>query len=209
MFCADIIEEILSEEIVDETDQYSDNVSKQHAKRITSAAVMRGCVQFLLSRFPPISLAGLVDIYICAGSSSASTASLSRPASVHPAWGARSRAAARTRRSFQMGARLRCGVLPSAIGVGVGKGVPGSRTSCLPCSLLFPPSSRLVSPSSVPAATPHPRISSPPGVLYRCYQISISPSYYSWLSSHLPLHMCVSYPILCKSKTALFRSFVF
>ncbi|KAJ7803036.1 DUF21-domain-containing protein [Mycena leptocephala] len=34
-----------SEEIVDETDQYSDNVSKQHAKRITTAAVMRGIVE--------------------------------------------------------------------------------------------------------------------------------------------------------------------
>ncbi|KAJ6533725.1 DUF21-domain-containing protein [Mycena capillaripes] len=38
----DIIEEILSEEIVDETDRYEDNVTKQQARRITSAAVMRG-----------------------------------------------------------------------------------------------------------------------------------------------------------------------
>ena len=38
----DIIEEIISEEIVDETDQYEDNQSKRRAKRMTTAAVMRG-----------------------------------------------------------------------------------------------------------------------------------------------------------------------
>ncbi|KAJ7818745.1 hypothetical protein B0H13DRAFT_1922106 [Mycena leptocephala] len=37
----DIIDEILSEEIVNETDQYSDNMSTQRAKRITTAAVMQ------------------------------------------------------------------------------------------------------------------------------------------------------------------------
>ena len=42
--CADVIEEIISEEIVDETDQFEDNQSKRRAKRMTTAAVMRGCV---------------------------------------------------------------------------------------------------------------------------------------------------------------------
>ncbi|KAH9005743.1 DUF21-domain-containing protein [Lactarius hatsudake] len=38
----DIIEEIIAEEIVDETDRYEDNQSKRRAKRMTTAAVMRG-----------------------------------------------------------------------------------------------------------------------------------------------------------------------
>jgi hypothetical protein len=41
--CTDVIEEIISEEIVDETDRYEDNQSKRRAKRMTTAAVMRGC----------------------------------------------------------------------------------------------------------------------------------------------------------------------
>lgn len=34
--------EIISEEIVDETDRYEDNQSKRRAKRLTTSAVMRG-----------------------------------------------------------------------------------------------------------------------------------------------------------------------
>ncbi|KAF8190067.1 hypothetical protein BJ912DRAFT_965635 [Pholiota molesta] len=41
----DIIEEIISEEIVDETDRYQDNQSKRRAHRATTAAVMRGIVE--------------------------------------------------------------------------------------------------------------------------------------------------------------------
>lgn len=38
----DIIEEIISEEIVDETDRYEDNHSKRRARRLKNADVMRG-----------------------------------------------------------------------------------------------------------------------------------------------------------------------
>ncbi|GLB35553.1 putative DUF21-domain-containing protein [Lyophyllum shimeji] len=41
----DIIEEIISEEIVDETDRYEDNQSKRRAKRMTTSAIMRGIVE--------------------------------------------------------------------------------------------------------------------------------------------------------------------
>jgi hypothetical protein len=35
-------QEIISEEIVDETDRYEDNTSKKRAKRMTTSAIMRG-----------------------------------------------------------------------------------------------------------------------------------------------------------------------
>ncbi|KAG2342659.1 DUF21-domain-containing protein [Suillus weaverae] len=38
----DVLQEIISEEIVDETDRYEDNQSKRHARRITTSTVMRG-----------------------------------------------------------------------------------------------------------------------------------------------------------------------
>ncbi|THH27954.1 hypothetical protein EUX98_g6228 [Antrodiella citrinella] len=46
----DIIEEIISEEIVDETDRYEDNQSKRKARRTKNAAVMRGIVEYRTSR---------------------------------------------------------------------------------------------------------------------------------------------------------------
>ena len=42
MCLIDIIEEIISEEIVDETDRYEDNQSKKRARRLKNASVMRG-----------------------------------------------------------------------------------------------------------------------------------------------------------------------
>ncbi|KAF7349849.1 hypothetical protein MVEN_01285400 [Mycena venus] len=51
----DIIEEILSEEIVDETDRYEDNVTKQMATRMTRESVMRDIVE-LHQRGVPVSV---------------------------------------------------------------------------------------------------------------------------------------------------------
>jgi len=43
------LQEIISEEIVDETDRYEDNRHKKRAKRMTTAAVMRGFVLHLFT----------------------------------------------------------------------------------------------------------------------------------------------------------------
>ncbi|KAG2127149.1 uncharacterized protein EDB93DRAFT_1109484 [Suillus bovinus] len=40
-----VLQEIISEEIVDETDRYEDNQSKKRAKRMTTATIMRGIVE--------------------------------------------------------------------------------------------------------------------------------------------------------------------
>lgn len=45
-------QEIISEEIVDETDRYEDNRSKRRARRATTAAIMRGYVSASSSALP-------------------------------------------------------------------------------------------------------------------------------------------------------------
>lgn len=51
----DILEEIISGEIIDETDQYEDNHSKRFARRQLDKAVMRGIVEYRLNRAQPTS----------------------------------------------------------------------------------------------------------------------------------------------------------
>jgi metal transporter CNNM len=51
----DVIEEMISEEIVDETDQYEDNQSKRHAKRMINTTAMRDIVELERSIFPQTS----------------------------------------------------------------------------------------------------------------------------------------------------------
>lgn len=49
-------QEIISEEIVDETDRYEDNFHKVKARRMTTAAVMRGSVSSFLISFTPFAI---------------------------------------------------------------------------------------------------------------------------------------------------------
>ncbi|KAI0825298.1 hypothetical protein BC628DRAFT_1419270 [Trametes gibbosa] len=44
------LQEMISEEIVDETDRYEDNVSKRRARRMKNAAVMKGIVEYRVGR---------------------------------------------------------------------------------------------------------------------------------------------------------------
>jgi len=54
----DVIEEIISEEIVDETDMYESNRIKRRAKRQSTAVIMRGIVEHHLRRTETISTIG-------------------------------------------------------------------------------------------------------------------------------------------------------
>ncbi|KAH9891187.1 hypothetical protein C8Q73DRAFT_792624 [Cubamyces lactineus] len=54
----DIIEEMISEEIVDETDRYEDNVSKRRARRMKNAAVMKGIIEYRTGRANSLSEGG-------------------------------------------------------------------------------------------------------------------------------------------------------
>ncbi|KAI0324347.1 DUF21-domain-containing protein [Cubamyces sp. BRFM 1775] len=54
----DIIEEMISEEIVDETDRYEDNVSKRRARRMKNAAVMKGIIEYRTGRANSLSEVG-------------------------------------------------------------------------------------------------------------------------------------------------------
>ncbi|KAJ7926488.1 hypothetical protein B0H13DRAFT_2265905 [Mycena leptocephala] len=94
-----IIDEILSEEIVNETDQYSDNMSTQRAKRITTAAVMQRIVERRRG-------------------TSFSTGECTPSVGVH------SRVVVNARRSSRMGAQSRCGILASAMEAAAGMGPP-------------------------------------------------------------------------------------
>ncbi|OBZ78616.1 Protein MAM3 [Grifola frondosa] len=57
----DIIEEIISEEIVDETDRYEDNQSKRRARRMKDATVMRGIVENIGRANSQSTLPGVTD----------------------------------------------------------------------------------------------------------------------------------------------------
>ncbi|KAI0668591.1 hypothetical protein C8Q78DRAFT_232862 [Trametes maxima] len=53
--CLAMLQEMISEEIVDETDRYEDNVSKRRARRMKNAAVMKGIVEYRVRRANSIS----------------------------------------------------------------------------------------------------------------------------------------------------------
>lgn len=49
---------MISEEIVDETDRYEDNVSKRRARRMKNAAVMKGIIEYRTGRANSLSEGG-------------------------------------------------------------------------------------------------------------------------------------------------------
>jgi metal transporter CNNM len=57
-----VLQEIISEEIVDETDRYEDNQSKRRARRMTTATVMRG---FVFHYHSPASIADISSLKDC------------------------------------------------------------------------------------------------------------------------------------------------
>jgi metal transporter CNNM len=70
------LQEIISEEIVDETDRYEDNQSKRSAGRMTTVAMMRGFVLSRRSFTPVTNMSSLKDC----GAGTKSTASIARRA---------------------------------------------------------------------------------------------------------------------------------
>ncbi|KAI0735771.1 hypothetical protein C8Q76DRAFT_853940 [Earliella scabrosa] len=97
----DIIEEIISEEIVDETDRYEDNVSKRRARRARDATVMKGIIEYRVSRansLPPSEAGDRTPLLSATPTpaamsdsallSSTPKASVMRPSNLNPQYGA-------------------------------------------------------------------------------------------------------------------------
>ncbi|KAI0762500.1 hypothetical protein C8Q74DRAFT_1337026 [Fomes fomentarius] len=95
----DIIEEIISEEIVDETDRYEDNVSKRRARRARDATVMKGIIEHRVTRANSLPSSEVGDRTPLLGRSplpqavlvegvTARASSVVRPSNLNPQYGA-------------------------------------------------------------------------------------------------------------------------